>query len=117
MKTATKKAARYRRMVNALKAKPRPSRRRDPWFVYMLECCDGKFYTGITNDVARRLKMHNAGKGARFTRLRRPVRVIYTEPVAGRAGALVREYAIKCLSRGQKEQLIVASPKKKPLRK
>ena len=120
MKTASKKARRYRRMVVALKKKAAVGGIKDPWVVYVLECCDGTFYTGITTDLKRRVKTHNDGKGARFTRLRRPVKVIYSEPVFGRASALVREYAIKRLSRRQKEALVSdATPPvaKVPLRK
>ena len=79
---------------------------KDPWFLYIVECKDGSFYTGITKDLKRRIKMHNDGKGAAFTRSRRPVEMIYQELVSSRARALVREFKVKALSRKQKEALV-----------
>lgn len=76
-----------------------------PWFVYIVRCQGGSFYTGITNDIQRRLKMHNAGKASRYTRIRRPVELIYTETCGSRKHALIREYRIKTLSRQEKEDL------------
>lgn len=75
-------------------------------FVYMLKCADGTLYTGWTTDLARRLKTHNNGKGARYTRLRRPVRLVYAETVPDRRAALKRELALKSLKRLQKLKLI-----------
>ncbi|HEX9705364.1 MAG TPA: GIY-YIG nuclease family protein [Gemmatimonadales bacterium] len=76
------------------------------WTVYILRCADGSLYTGITNDLARRLVAHRAGRGAAYTRSRRPVRVVYTERRGDRSAALRREAAIKGLSRQQKVTLI-----------
>ena len=76
-----------------------------PWFVYILRCADDTLYTGITTDVERRLAAHNAGRGAKYTRCRRPVAAIYTEQCAGHAEALRRERFIKRLSRREKEWL------------
>jgi predicted GIY-YIG superfamily endonuclease len=76
------------------------------WFVYMLRCADGSFYTGITTDVNRRCKQHNAGTASRYTRSRRPVRLVYQETQANRSQASKREAAIKALSRRQKESMI-----------
>ena len=76
------------------------------WFVYILKCRDGTLYTGITNDLERRLTAHNSGKGANYTRARRPVRVVYHEPVADKSAALRREHAIKKLSRTAKLRAI-----------
>ena len=84
-----------------------------PWFIYILECQDGSFYTGITTDIERRLKMHNDGKGARFTRSRRPVKVIYQESLSTRAQALIREYKIKALSRIKKQALVAILTRKR----
>jgi putative endonuclease len=72
-----------------------------PWFVYMLRCADGSVYTGITTDTARRVAEHNAGAplGARYTRSRRPVTLLYVEGAASRAAATRREQAIKRLDR------------------
>lgn len=76
------------------------------WCVYMLRCRDGTLYTGSTNDLTRRLAAHNAGTGAKYTRSRLPVTLAYTEPCADRSTALRREYALKQLTRAEKEALI-----------
>ena len=78
-----------------------------PFFCYILECADGTFYTGWTTDPARREKQHNAGTGARYTRSRRPVKMVYTEEQADKITALKRERAIKRLSREKKTKLVV----------
>lgn len=78
----------------------------DSWLLYIVECRDGSLYTGITNDLERRLKQHNDGEASRYTRSRRPVVLRYREPCADRSTALVRELAIKLLSRSEKEALI-----------
>jgi len=75
-------------------------------FCYILECADGTFYTGWTHDPTRRLKMHNAGRGARYTRSRRPVTLVYVEYQADRATAMRREEQIKNLPRSKKMLLI-----------
>ncbi len=80
----------------------------DGWFVYLLRCADGSLYTGISNDVPRRLEQHNAGTASRYTRSRLPVVLIYQETQATRSLALKRELAIKALSRQAKETLIRA---------
>lgn len=74
--------------------------------VYILRCADGTLYTGCTNDLARRLRAHSAGKGAKYTRARLPVELVYTEPALDKSQALRREAAIKALSRGEKLALI-----------
>ena len=79
------------------------------WFVYVLRCADGSLYTGITNDVSRRLKQHKTGTASRYTRGRLPVVLVYQEAQASRSLALKRELAIKALSRKQKESLIRAA--------
>ncbi len=75
-----------------------------PWYVYMLRCADGSLYTGITTDIPRRLEEHNGGgaDGARYTRSRRPVNLIYQEPARDRAHAARREAALKRLDRAGK---------------
>ena len=78
------------------------------WFVYILRCADGTFYTGITNDLDRRCRQHNAGTASRYTRCRLPARVVYHEPQATRSLALKREVAVKALPRRQKEALVRA---------
>ena len=76
------------------------------WHVYILCCADGTLYTGITNDLERRLRQHNAGRGARYTRARLPVKIAYHEPASSQSDALKREREIKSFSREQKLQLI-----------
>ena len=76
------------------------------WYVYILRCTDGTFYTGSTDDVTRRVAVHNSGKGAKYTRGRTPVEVVYTEECESYSAALKREYAIKQLSRQEKLNLI-----------
>lgn len=75
-------------------------------YVYIVECIDGSFYTGYTTDIARRLKEHNSGKGAKYTRGRCPVKLKYRESFASRSKAQKREYQIKKLSRNKKEELV-----------
>jgi putative endonuclease len=79
------------------------------WQVYILECGDGSLYTGIARDVAERIITHNQGTGAKYTRGRLPVRLVYAEPADNRATALRRELAIKKLSRERKLRLIHSS--------
>ena len=75
-------------------------------FVYMVECCDGTYYTGWTNDVAARVAAHNAGIGARYTRGRGPVRLVYRESCPDKPAAQRREWEIKQMNRAQKQRLI-----------
>lgn len=76
------------------------------WFVYMLRCGDGTLYTGITDDVERRLAVHRSGKGAKYTRGRGPLELVYQEEQPDKSAALRRELEIKRLRRTQKEELI-----------
>ena len=76
------------------------------WYVYILRCGDGTLYTGITDDVDRRLAVHRSGKGAKYTRGRGPLEVVYTQEVPDKSAALKREIAIKKLTRQEKERLI-----------
>ncbi len=76
-----------------------------PYTVYMLRCSDGSLYTGIASDARRREAEHNAGTGAKYTRPRRPVRIVYTELCPDRAAALRREAAIKKLPKSEKERM------------
>ncbi len=73
---------------------------------YILECSDGTFYTGWAVDAQKRLKVHNAGRGARYTRMRLPVRLVYVEPQPDRTAAMKRERAIKRMPRAKKQALI-----------
>jgi putative endonuclease len=72
------------------------------WFVYAVRCRDGSIYTGITTDVARRIKTHNTGKGGAYTRSRRPVRLVFRETHPSRSSALKREAQIKGWSHSRK---------------
>jgi putative endonuclease len=76
------------------------------WFVYILECADGSLYTGITTDVNKRILTHNKGKGAKYTRGRRPVAILASFPVETKSMALKEEYRIKRLNRVDKLLLI-----------
>lgn len=76
------------------------------WLVYMVRCSNGALYTGITNDLPKRVKAHNTGKGAMYTKFFAPVRVVFREPQADRSASLRREYAIKQLTRKGKMALI-----------
>lgn len=80
------------------------------WSLYLLECADGSLYAGISTDVARRLKQHNEGAGARYTRARRPVRLVYQEPCASHSAALKRELEVKAWPRKAKLALIQHLP-------
>lgn len=75
-------------------------------YTYMVECSDGTYYTGWTNDITKRLAAHNAKRGAKYTRSRTPVKLVYLEQADTKQQALRREAQIKQLSRYQKEQLI-----------
>lgn len=79
------------------------------YYCYILECADGSFYTGWSTDPDRRQRQHNRGSGARYTRTRRPVRLVYVEPQPSRANAMKRERSLKNLSRSQKLTLIAAA--------
>jgi predicted GIY-YIG superfamily endonuclease len=75
------------------------------WHIYILRCADNTLYTGIATDVSARLATHNAGKGAKYTRGRLPVTLVYQEAAASHGAALKREYAIKQLSAAEKRHL------------
>ncbi len=77
-------------------------------YVYIVQCADATYYTGWTNDLNKRIEAHNAGKGAKYTKSRRPVQLVYYETYATKSKAMAREYAIKQLSRQEKAQLIKA---------
>jgi len=78
------------------------------WYLYILRCGDGSLYTGITTDVQRRLEEHRSGKGAKYTRGRGPLELVYTEPCVDYSHALKREYAVKGLARGEKLKMIAS---------
>ena len=76
------------------------------WMIYILECNDSSFYTGITNNLKKRLEAHNQGKGAKYTQGKRPVELVYKETCLNRSEASKREYSIKLLTRDQKKEMI-----------
>ena len=76
------------------------------FYVYILQCSDNSFYTGITTDLDKRTKVHNEGKGAKYTRSRRPVELVYSEPCPTKGEALQRECQIKKWPRSKKETLV-----------
>jgi putative endonuclease len=75
-------------------------------YVYVIECVDGSLYTGYTTDVQRRVREHDAGEGAKYTRGRTPVELVYSESFESKSAAMSREYEIKQLSRAEKERLV-----------
>ncbi len=83
-----------------------------PWHIYILKCKDGVLYTGITNNLKRRITVHNSGKGCKFTRCRVPVKLVYSEKSLNRSLASKREAQIKSLTRKKKLELIKAAKKK-----
>ena len=83
----------------------------DIWYVYIVCCGDGTLYTGITKDLEKRIEAHNSGKGgARYTRSRRPVQLVYSEQVESKSAAAKLEYQIKRLPLSKKKGLVTSSP-------
>lgn len=76
------------------------------WHVYIVECRDGTLYTGVARDLDARIEVHNSGKGAKYTRSRRPVALVYAEPAEDRGVAQQREYVIRKLKLADKVALI-----------
>ena len=74
-------------------------------YTYIVKCGDGTYYTGWTNDIEKRLKTHNEGKGAKYTKTRRPVTLVYYESFQTKEEAMRREWEIKQMKRGEKEKL------------
>jgi len=83
-------------------------------FAYIVRCADGTLYTGYARDPHARTKVHNSGRGARYTSGRRPVRLVYTEIFESLSAALKREYQLKRLTRARKEALIAARTRRRP---
>lgn len=82
-------------------------------FIYMLKCGDNTIYTGYTNDLEKRLAMHESGKGAKYTRGRGPLELVYLEEFPDKVSAMRQEYQIKKLTRAKKEQIIEAFKERK----
>jgi putative endonuclease len=80
------------------------------YFCYILRCADGSYYTGWTMDPLRREKQHNNGRGAKYTRMHRPVKLVYIETQPDRSSAMKRERQIKQLKHDQKDKLILSNP-------
>ncbi len=76
------------------------------YYTYVVKCSDGSLYTGYTNDLEKRISVHNEGKGARYTRGRRPVELVYYEEYPTKEEAMSREWHIKQLTRADKEKII-----------
>ena len=85
--------------------------KKDLWYVYILRCSDGSLYTGITKNIEKRLKAHNAGNGARYTRGRKPVTLVYKERQANQSLARQREAQIKKCGKRNKEKLVLDFPR------
>jgi predicted GIY-YIG superfamily endonuclease len=83
------------------------------WYVYIVQCADQTLYTGVAKDVETRVCQHNAGRGAKYTRGRGPVELVYREPVEDRSAALQRECAIKKMPTARKLTLITTLSEKK----
>lgn len=77
------------------------------WYFYVVRCCDHSLYAGVTTDLNRRLASHNAGTASKYTRVKRPVRLVHWERLATQAVALRREAAFKKFDKGQKERLVL----------
>ncbi len=93
--------------------KKRAAREGKPWFVYIVRCADRTLYTGVAVDVRARVHTHNAGKGAKYTRARLPVKLVYQEPATSRGAALQREYTIKQMRAENKRKLVVRADRGK----
>jgi len=78
----------------------------NPWFVYILRCADGSLYTGTTKDIKRRCRQHNDGAASRYTRSRRPTKLVWQEAHLNRSSALKREAAIKAMTRRAKLEML-----------
>ena len=78
----------------------------DKWYVYIVECSDGSYYTGIAKNVDKRIEKHNSGKGAKYTKSRTPVKLLVSWEFENRSEASKEEYRIKQLSRIEKESLL-----------
>jgi putative endonuclease len=89
----------------------------DSWNLYIAECADGSYYTGITKDVGARIETHNAGKGSKYTATHRPVKLVFQEPQADYSAALRREYQIKNLPKSRKTRFVAGETLPRPGKK
>lgn len=97
--------------------KGRPSIEIRRWHLYVAECADGSYYTGITKDVEKRIEAHNNGKGAKYTATHAPVKLVFQEPQASYSAALRREYQVKSLPKERKIRFVGGEKLRKPLKK
>jgi putative endonuclease len=81
------------------------------YYLYILKCSDGTLYTGVTNNLENRMKVHNSGKGSKYVRTRLPFEVVYTEEHEDKVSAMKREYVVKQMNRSEKVKLINAVSK------
>lgn len=91
--------------------------RKAPWSLYVVECADGSYYTGIAKDVEKRIEAHNHGKGAKYTAAHGPVKLVFQEPQANYSAALRREYQVKGLSKKRKVRFAQGEKLKRPRKK
>jgi putative endonuclease len=103
--------------VVEMTVKPEAAPSPDPWHLYIVRCSDGTLYTGIAKDVSKRIETHNSGKGAKYTRDRGPVTLLFQETLSDYSSALKREYQVKRLGRKGKEAFIEGKPLKAPAEK
>jgi putative endonuclease len=104
-------------MLRKMKARERqvpPPAAAATWSLYILRCRDDSFYTGVTTDIDRRFREHEAGRASRFTRTRRPVVLVHRETCGTRSQALSRECAVKSMGRKGKEDLVAGGPAAAP---
>ena len=95
-----------------MKRKPK-----DSWSLYIAECADGSYYTGIAKDVAKRIETHNSGKGSKYTATHAPVKLVFQEPQADYSAALRREYQVKSLSKKRKILFALGEKLRRPAKK
>jgi len=90
---------------------------KESWSLYIAECADGSYYTGIAKDVEKRIETHNSGKGSKYTATHGPVKLIFQEPQGDYSAALRREYQVKTLTKQRKMRLVAGEKLKRPAKK
>lgn len=90
---------------------------KEKWSLYVAECADGSYYTGIAKDVEKRIESHNSGKGAKYTATHGPVTLVFQEPQGDYSTALRREYQVKSLSKERKVRFVAGEKLPRPKRK
>jgi len=92
-------------------------RKKAEWSLYVVECADGSYYTGIAKEVEKRIETHNSGKGSKYTATHGPVKLIFQEPQGDYSTALRREYQIKTLSKERKIRFVAGEKLRRPAKK